>query len=178
MGRTINNMSQLRNSLEESHKDLYQWFLLHQECLLLHNDDDARLAFLAFTEYLQAHLEFENEYLLNVQVMTGIPLRWPLDVYQKEHAKLDKILAKLAGYLQHYYGLAGREKRLALLAVLDEEQTFRHVMEHHELREEQDLFSHLPDSLALHELWSDMQVRLVDKYAALKERLKLLLEEA
>lgn len=171
-------MNHLRNSLEESHKDLYQWFLLHQECLLLHNDADAQLAFLAFTEYLHAHLEFENQHLLNSVVMTKMPLRWAIPVYEKEHEKLQKMLAKLAMYLQHYYALTGRDKRLALLVLLDEEQTLRHVMEHHEQREEQDLFLHLPDSVVANEEWRDINAMLDNKYSVLKKRLKLALGDS
>lgn len=48
---------------------------------------------------------------------------------------LDSNARQLAAYIQ----LNGRKKRLALLELLDAQQRFLHVMEHHEQREEKDL---------------------------------------
>ena len=53
-------MTDLRNYLQESHKDIMQWFLLHQECLLLGDDSQAKNAFEIFSDYLSQHMDFED----------------------------------------------------------------------------------------------------------------------
>ncbi|NRB42425.1 MAG: hypothetical protein HRU20_28810 [Pseudomonadales bacterium] len=160
-------LNPLRLALEESHKDLMQWFLMHQECLLLGDDSQAQTAFLAFSDFLQTHLQFENSYVLK----TAEDLRWPLKVYQKEHDKLLLMLNKIARLLNAYYPLQGRKKRLALLEVLGYQGSFLHVMEHHEEREEQDLFLQLDDDPAAFKAWQDCEMQL-QRYDEDKVRLK------
>ena len=165
-------MNHLKQALEESHKDLHQWFLMHQECLLLGHDAHSQCAFSVFTEILETHLHFENEYLLK-HTLTG---RWPLKVYVKEHDKLLQLLAKIAKRLESFYQLQGRLKRLALLEILDQENVFLHVMEHHEEREEQDLFLQLPDDKNLYQHWLHCEKalqRFADDKAMLKEFLSV-----
>lgn len=165
-------MDVLKNQLAESHKDLHQWFLFHQECLLLGEDILAMQAYDAFMSYLQKHIQFENQYLLNdMRLNDG---RWPLEVYRKEHDKLDAMLVRLSQMLVDYQRLQGRRKRLALLELLDYEQTLRHVMEHHEEREEMDLFSHV---MKVNADWQTTNLQLQMRYADLKNLLKAKLEE-
>lgn len=136
-------MSNLLNLLQESHKDLNQWFLLHQECLLLGDDTAAQAAFSQFARHLQQHIGFENQVVLAAMQTEATALRWRPDLYLKEHDKIEKMLARLERLLSSYYRLAGRRKRLALLELVEIEQTLKGVMEHHEQREETDLFLHM-----------------------------------
>lgn len=162
---------QLRFQLEESHKDLKQWFLMHQECLLLGDDHHAALAFDGFQAYLLAHLRFENNNLLSQDVHD---LRWAVKVYRKEHDKLEQMLEKSVSLLRGYYLLEGRRKRVALLEVLDFQRSFLHVMEHHEEREEQDLFLKLTYDADTLSLWSDVSAQL-QRFDHVRETLKALL---
>lgn len=176
----------LQNSLLESHKDLHQWFLLHQECLLLGYDEHACKTLDVFADYLHQHIDFENNALLPlfnldsvVDEAEAIALRWQPGVYLKEHKKLLTILQKQQQQLRAYIKLQGRRKRLALLEVLDAESTFIHVMEHHEQREEQDLFVQMQilelDSIGLE--WQKVDVELDEKYRDYKNQLKIVLED-
>lgn len=172
-------MCDLRNRLEESHKDLHQWFLLHQECLLLQNNENeyAQQAFSVFADFLQQHLQFENAVLL--PVLHHADLRWGIHVYAKEHEKMQKMLRDVETLLQHFCRLQGREKRLALLDMLDKEQSFYHLMEHHEQREEQDLFLHLEklESSAIRQ-WLLVEEALHKRHDSFKQHLKQFLENA
>lgn len=172
-------MSDLRNHLQESHRDLTQWFLLHQECLLFGDDTSAHQAFVAFTDYLMQHMQFENEVVLTAMQAVESDLHWKLSLYHKEHLKIEQLLAKLQKKLQGYYALQGRVKRLALLEVLDDEQTFKHVMEHHEQREEKDLFLYLSEVLSEKKTdrWRKIEAGLESQYSNLKQSLKQMLEE-
>ena len=172
-------MSTLRNHLQESHKDLTQWFLLHQECLLLGDALSADKAFMVFSDYLNQHILFENTVVLVAMQPVEECLRWKLHLYKQEHDKIEKLLAKLESRLISYYLLQGRRKRLALLEILDDEQSFKHVMEHHEQREEDDLFLHFDGVLSddATAKWLDTNKKLTEQYSELKQSLKVLLEE-
>lgn len=173
-------MQTLQAALQSSHEDLQQWFLLHQECLLLGNDPLAMQALHAFADYLNQHIHFENHTLFTAIADSAGTLRWPLPVYHKEHDKLQKMLQGLQQRTGQYQGFTGRYKRLALLELLDEQQRFRHVMEHHEQREEQDLFlliNQLPEHLFLLEQWQQIDRQLLQQFAPLRQSLKAILAD-
>lgn len=136
----------LIDSLEISHRKLRQLFLMQQECLLLAEDEKAWQLMTVFADYLKAHLLFEEQHLFSLfSDSTKQVLRWQPLVYQKEHEKLLQLLAKNIAMLQSYSKLVGREKRLALLELLAKQNQFEHVLEHHEQREESDLFPALTE---------------------------------
>ena len=170
-------MRELKKHLQESHKDLHQWFLMHQECLLLNYDEQAGIALEIFAETLHAHIHFENSYLLSSTQQ--LELRWLPTVYLKEHEKLLQMLGQLIERLKSYTQLQGRKKRLALLEVLDSEQTLLHVMEHHEEREEQDLFVQMLniETEGVLPEWLTIEAELQGKHQVFKEQLKQLLND-
>ena len=149
---------------------------MHQECLLLRDDKRSIQAFQGFVIFLKTHLQFENNYILSLQTLEE-SLRWPIKVYQKEHDKLLKMLDKTTNLLNEYYLLSGRRKRLALLEVLDYQSTFLHVMEHHEEREEQDLFLYLPVSSETLAAWQQCESEL-SAFNKTKDALKQFLSAA
>lgn len=166
----------LSAALEDNHKDLYQWFLLHQECLLIADDEKAKQAFSAFSDVLKQHIQFENEYLLSDVASTDFSqLRWQPNVYLKEHDKVLDLLAKAQLMLNQYFEAKGRMKRLLLLELLEREGRMRHVIEHHEQREEQDLFLHIADQ---HEQWFKFYEPLRLQHEPLRQTLKALLQES
>lgn len=168
-------MMPLNTALAENHKDLYQWFLLHQECLLLSEDDLAQQAFAAFSDLLQQHIHFENTYVLAELTQLNAALRWPQSVYLKEHEKILKLLAAVNESLQRYSASQGRVKRLCLLELLEQQQTLRNVLEHHEEREEQDLLLAL-HSDAVKEQGYAAYLQCELQHASLKQRLKAFLQ--
>lgn len=165
-------MHDLKHYLEESHKDQYQWFLFHQESLLLGNDDFAQQSFSIFSLLLNTHIQFENEMMLSASNIQVNDLQWELTVYQKEHEKILKMLANLQSDLARFFLLKGREKRLALLDVFAKQQVFRNVMDHHEIREERDLFQHLHNTPLLIQQWQSINAPLLERYFDDKEKLK------
>ena len=65
-------------------------------------------------------------------------LNWPVKVYRKEHDKIIDLMQKLQSLCHRYFESQGREKRLMCLELIEKQVTLRHVVEHHEQREEQD----------------------------------------
>lgn len=166
----------LTAALEDNHKDLYQWFLLHQECLLIADDEKARQAYKAFDDFLRQHIQFENEYLLSDLASTDFSqLRWQPNVYLKEHDKVLDLLTNVQVMLHQYFEAKGRIKRLLLLELLEWEGRMRHVIEHHEQREEQDLFLHIADQ---HEQWFNLYEPLRLQHEPLRQVLKALLQDS
>lgn len=168
-------MPTLRNLLEESHKDLHQWVLMHQEALLLRHENNARVALMGLSEYLHAHVNFENSHILSRDDLDEC--RWPVRVYLKEHDKLLSLLDKNHQRFEHFCHLNGRAQRLYLIEYLDSLGSFYHVMEHHEQREEQDLFDRLPADEYIAATWQETESALIEKWRDEKERLKVWLAE-
>jgi hypothetical protein len=167
-------MTKLGIILEESHKDLYQWFLLHQECLLLAHNDYAEQCWAAFKQGLLAHIEFENNYLLNDNgLLADIPLRWQLDLYRKEHNKVLQKLGEIDALFAQYLREQGRAQRIYALELFEKQVSFRHLLEHHETREEQDLLQHLP---VLDNLQMDDYVAFEQQWQSFKQEVKAYLQ--
>lgn len=174
-------MPSLQDDLHESHRDLRQWLLFHQECLLLGDADKALLAWQAFSRILGMHIDFENRYLLQPEVEGRQALRWPVNVYRKEHDKLLAMQVDINTRLSQYAGFDGRYRRLALLELLDVELRFVHVLEHHEQREEDDLLTSLaamPEAENLSRQWRAINNELDDEFAASKGDIRRFLENA
>ena len=132
-----------------------------------------------FADFLKAHLAFENEYILPGAEALQLKLRWGILVYSKEHEKLLAMLSDIHAALCHYHGLQGRERRLGLLSLLEREQSLYHVMEHHEQREEQDLFLHLDQfGEKLKQEWQRREEKLFLRYQTVKEQLKYFLQSS
>ena len=136
-------MKKLTSAISEQHKDLFQWFLLHQEALLLNEDDLALASWRAFAEGLKAHIHIENALLFSDDYFQHDTWRWPANIYRKEHEKILKLLTVLTSREESYAKLTGRIKRLALLELLESQVQLRHVVEHHEEREEMDALTQL-----------------------------------
>lgn len=96
-----------------------------------------------------------------------------MGVYRKEHDKIERLLVNVEEQLKQYLLETGRKKRLHLLELLEKQSTLRHMLEHHEQREEQDIFLHLTDDVLAP--WQVIQQSLDNSYTPLKEQLKKLL---
>lgn len=162
----------LKDLLEESHKDLHFWFLLHQECLVANYESDALQALKNFQRILLFHLDFEEQRLLK---HNNGATRWSVSVYQKEHDKLKLQLQKLIVKSQSYLDFSGRKKRYALISLIEDQLRFYHLLEHHEEREEQDLFLFLPE-IPIH-LWVSPYQILLDSFSSFKENIVRKLEK-
>lgn len=167
-------MSQdLAQQLTDSHRDLQRWFLFYQECLLLGQDSFAQQCFSAFSHYLSAHIQFEDSALFPFVQQHAIATQWPMLVYTKEHEKILALLEKNSVLLDDYTRMHGREKRLALLELLNTQRSFIHMMEHHEQREEQDMFIVLTalDTADLSKQWQAIELALKQQYQAFDRKI-------
>lgn len=168
----------LQQVLTDNHSDIRQWHLLHQECLLLGLDQQAQQSFSAFIAVLRLHIQFENEHLLyQPEAVDSDSLRFALVVYQKEHDKILQLLQQLETDVAQYLQAKGRVKRMLLLDLLEKHFRLAGVLEHHEQREEEDLFlqiNHLP----LQKLWQQTYAPLEAKLLPFKQQLKAQLQTA
>ena len=159
----------LKSALEENHKDIHQWFLMHQECLLLGHGHYAQASLEAFTELLTAHMAFENSHLLASGAETEFGrMRWAASVYLHEHEKILQLVAAVERLFSRWHAEErSRSRRLLLLELLERQLTLRHVIEHHEQREEQDLFELIAETSAE---WRQVEELLLG-HAALKREI-------
>jgi hypothetical protein len=170
-------MSELRNLLEEDHRKMACWFLWHQECLLLQEDDFARFAFDEFSALLSQHIAFENGVILPAVENAGGAMQWKPELYRVEHEKIERLRQNLKTGLEQLFLLRGKSRRLQLLQFLQEEQTLQRVLDHHEQREEKDLFLFLQTvDLAMVEPWQQAGREREARIARRREELARMLE--
>ncbi|MFO1516757.1 MAG: hemerythrin domain-containing protein [Lysobacterales bacterium] len=105
----------------------------------------AAAAFARFAALLDAHLFAEESELLPRLAALPAP-RWAPALYLAEHAKLRQLCAR---YTQTLAGAAARTpataalRRRQALDLIDALHPLRHVLEHHQQREEQGLLAEL-----------------------------------
>ena len=133
----------LTSAIAEQHKDLWQWYLLQQEALILHEYALAQQLWSVFATGLQQHIEFENRQLFATTMIEQHAWRWPASLYIKEHQKILSLMQKISDRYEAFITLTGRRQRIAILELLEQQMQFRQVLEHHEAREEQDALQHL-----------------------------------
>lgn len=127
--------------LSDEHALLVRLFARHQEALV--NRSWARAARLLenYGKHLQCHIAIEERILLPQCDRLQAPPRWEAKVYRAEHRRIESLLAKNCARLVH-----ARRRGMtatALIALLDEEKTLKHLLEHHHEREEMALFVEL-----------------------------------
>ncbi len=126
-------------SLLDVHARLNELFLLHQETLLMQDIHLARERLLQFERELLAHMIFEEERLFPIYERAGRIPGGPLELFAGEHRKmrlfLDRFKQKLDEWLSHPPDLKRR-----IIALFDEQAMFKHLVEHHDLREQNILY--------------------------------------
>lgn len=132
-------------TLADEHVALAQLFARHQEALVTRAWARAARLLDHYRKRLQYHIQLEEHYLLPYCVEERAPGRWQAHVYIAEHRRLEELLSKAGKRL----AVARRRgvTAAALIALLDEEKTLKHVVEHHYQREEISLFTVLRQSL-------------------------------
>lgn len=131
------------NELAEAHRELNACFLRHQEALVLRDGPAALAALREFSAALDTHMRAEDEVLLPLyeqvggSVEGGRPEQFAAE-HRKIAADVQRIVAKLER-LAAQANIAPTE----VIDLLDEECRFKHLMDHHERREEKFLFPRL-----------------------------------
>lgn len=125
--------------LPDLHRALDERFFEHQRALL---HFDFRVALERLRRYesaLLAHMRDEEELLLPLYRERVTPERGgAADFFLLEHRKMRRHLAHFAEQLPRLQGLPDPTR--AVLKLLDQETTYKHLVEHHDTREEKFLY--------------------------------------
>lgn len=125
--------------LLETHERLNELFLLHQEALLV---PDIRLALerlLDFERELLAHMQFEEERLLPVYQRAGRIPGGAIEFFTGEHKKMRLFLDRFKETLRQLDAQPPDLKR-KIIKLFDDQAMFKHLVEHHDLREQNILY--------------------------------------
>jgi len=121
------------------HRELDELFFRHQVSLLDFNFRIALERLCAYESALLAHMRDEEELLLPLYAGRATPGRGGRpDFFLLEHDKMRRLLAHIREQLPRLYELP--EPSRALLKLLDQETTYKHLVGHHDERKERHLY--------------------------------------
>ena len=133
-------------ALADEHAALTQLFARHQAALIMRAWARAARLLDSHQKRLARHIKLEERYLLPYCPREKLPNQWPARVYSAEHQRIQELASKLS---LRFAKLRRRGvTSAALIALLDEEKTLKHILEHHHAREEMALFATLPRILS------------------------------
>lgn len=128
-------------TMREQHVALSRLYQQHQEALVTRYWKQAAQFLEEYSARLSRHIEIEERLLLPHCDAVSAVIRWQAKVYRAEHERIGQLLEL---NIQHLAQARQRGMTPAgLIALLDEEKTLKHVLEHHHEREEQGLFAEL-----------------------------------
>jgi hemerythrin-like domain-containing protein len=130
--------------LMDLHRELEEAFLRHQEALLALNVAEALRRLTAYEQALLEHMRHEEEGLIPVYAARAERIRGgPVELFLGEHRKMREFLESLTEDLERMRGLGGTELRRAVIALFDREAMYKHLVEHHDRREQNILYPEL-----------------------------------
>ena len=129
--------NRIGSAITDWHAVIGELFDRHQEQVVLHQPDPAGITYGQFLAQLTAHIDLEEQLLFPLHESRQT-VRWATDLYRKEHRKIET-LAAAAGERLADIPPPGRAYARWAIALLDRQRTLKHVLEHHEQREEQAL---------------------------------------
>lgn len=138
------------------HERLCDLFSLHQELLLDLRLAEAQRTLAVHRSLIGLHMRHEERSLLPVYAKLGPNPSWPVRLYMGQHRHMRELLDGAAKRLAAIAG-HGRSLKQQVLALLDYESKYKHLVEHHEGAERQGLFSALG-----FELDAEEQARVLD----------------
>lgn len=121
------------------HEELNELFLAHQEALLEQDIARARERLQQYEHALLAHMLPEEEVLLPVYARAGAIPGGPQELFLGEHRKMREFLQRFQATLAEL-GSHPPDLRRRLIGLLDEQAMFKHLVEHHDLRERNILY--------------------------------------
>jgi hemerythrin-like domain-containing protein len=132
----------------QCHRDLDDFFLLHQEAVLLGRLDAAIQSLNCFIELHDLHMGVEDQKLIPGLCELGDRGRWPAALYVAEHNKVRELIGKIEDNLLSLSKgqLSGKDFRREIITFLDTEKTLKGLCEHHQEREEAGLLRELDDA--------------------------------
>jgi hypothetical protein len=134
----MSDNTKLTEVITRCHQGLVEFFLLHQEAVLLGRFDEAIQLLNCYMELHHLHMSFEDEKLIPKLEELGDRGRWPASLYSDEHAKLQELMGKTEDYLLSISKgqLSNKDLRRNIIAFLDKEKSIKGLCEHHQEREE------------------------------------------
>jgi len=144
------------------HQDLADGFFHHQEALLDRDFAAAAKHLDQYADMLTAHIRVEEEVVVPVfetlqPTLEALRIdfaRGAAELYLTEHRKITDRLSTLGEQLARLQAASPEPREL--IALLDRESHFKHMLEHHDLREREYLYPLLDEHLSEHErtdLW-------------------------
>lgn len=133
------------DTFQQEHVALRKMFALHQEALVMRAWARAAHLLAHYQKRLRRHIQLEERYLLPYCPEEKTPDQWLARVYIVEHRRAEELLEKAVARL----ALARRRgvKPAALIALLDHEKTLKHLIEHHDDREDLALFKLMREAM-------------------------------
>ncbi|MCC7292143.1 MAG: hemerythrin domain-containing protein [Phycisphaerales bacterium] len=121
-----------------AHDVLDEAFAAHQDALVEGRVLEAKERFFAFRDALLDHMQIEDDQLLPVYaLMPDPPVGGGVDVFRAEHDRIRKLLGEFSGLFERLQApLASRD----LVTVIERQRLLKHVLEHHNLREQTHLY--------------------------------------
>lgn len=136
--------------IAEAHRELNALFRRHQEAVVLLEGAVMLRTLREFGAVLDSHMRAEDEVLLPLYEKAGGSVEGGrTEQFAAEHRKIAADLARIDGRVEQLAdqtSIAPAE----VIDLLDEECRFKHLMDHHERREEKFLFPRLDALLSPH----------------------------
>jgi len=121
------------------HERLNDLFLRHQEALLEQDIVRARERLAAYERELLAHMRPEEDLLLPVYARAGAIPGGPIELFLGEHRKMREFLERFRTALAELEAHP-TDRRRRIIRLFDEQTMFKHLVEHHDLREQNILY--------------------------------------
>ena len=121
------------------HERLNELFLRHQEALLEQDIARARERLAVYEQELLAHMRPEEDILLPVYARAGAIPGGPIELFLGEHRKMREFLERFRMALAELEAHPA-DRRRRILRLFDEQTMFKHLVEHHDLRERNILY--------------------------------------
>ena len=130
--------SSLTSIIASCHIDLDRLFFAHQEAVLNGDLPGALDGLHRYSVAHDLHKRFEETHLFPKFAEVDDPGSWPLRIYQHEHDKIESRLQEIRATLTDLIerSVHGTELSMAIIALLDQEKSYKGLCEHHQEREE------------------------------------------
>lgn len=144
----------------ELHAELDEVFALHQEALVTLDFELAGDLLAAYVRLLKTHMRHEEQLILPIFERAGPVARWPVNLYTGQHEKLLRLLEEAGNAV---IGLRKLEqgRRRAAIALITNEASYKHLLEHHDGAERQGLYPIVDQTAA-----PDEQARVLEQIRA------------
>ncbi len=129
------------SALLNVHRELEEIFFRHQEALLLCEIDRAVEELRRHEAKLFVHIQDEEDLLLPIyEARTDKIPGGPVELFTGEHKKMKMFIAEFYETLNRIRVESGSYLRRSIIALMDRQFMYKHLSEHHDLREKNILY--------------------------------------